>query len=203
MMPLLAALVCCSAFDVAMYDAYGRLTGKPVYETLGAEYLVHDLATYLRPAPGTDVCFSGKYPADFLTPRRDRLPVWHLVGGKDPIEPAELSGSEPQDGYPVLLEDWIAQDGLKCLKVKLRGNDAAWDYQRLAAVGRIAQAADVCWLSADFNCTVTDPAYVNAILDRLVRDEPRTYGMLLYVEQPFPYELEEASEVGTFSLDIS
>ena len=34
------------------------------------------------------------------------------------------------------------------------------------------------------------PAYVNAILDRLMKEHPRYYGMLLYVEQPFPYDLE-------------
>ena len=47
------------------------------------------------------------------------------------------------------------------------------------------------WLTADFNCTVTDPDYVNLILDRLRDSHPRIYGMLLYVEQPFPYELAE------------
>src|SRR5205085_9476212 len=31
----------------------------------------------------------------------------------------------------------------------------------------------------------------NTILDRLVDEHPRLYGMLLYVEQPFPYDLEE------------
>ncbi len=46
------------------------------------------------------------------------------------------------------------------------------------------------WLTADFNCTVRDPGYVVRILDDLTRDEPRIYGMLLYVEQPFPYDLE-------------
>jgi L-alanine-DL-glutamate epimerase-like enolase superfamily enzyme len=46
------------------------------------------------------------------------------------------------------------------------------------------------WLTADFNCTVTDPAYVTDILDRLLVEEPRIYGMLLYIEQPFPYDLE-------------
>jgi hypothetical protein len=49
----------------------------------------------------------------------------------------------------------------------------------------------VDWLTADFNCTVTDPSYVNNILDRLVLEHPRIYGMILYVEQPFPYDLEE------------
>ena len=46
------------------------------------------------------------------------------------------------------------------------------------------------WLTADFNCTVHDPGYVTDILDRLLVDHPRYYGMILYVEQPFPYELE-------------
>ena len=47
------------------------------------------------------------------------------------------------------------------------------------------------WLSADFNCTVREPAYVNEILDRLERDEPQIFDMILYVEQPFAYDLEE------------
>jgi L-alanine-DL-glutamate epimerase-like enolase superfamily enzyme len=101
-----------------------------------------------------------------------------------------LSGSEPQDGYPLLLADWIARDGLQCLKVKLRGTDAEWDYNRLLRVGEIALAGGVDWLTADFNCTVTDPGYVNRILDRLILEQPRLYGMILYVEQPFPYDLE-------------
>jgi hypothetical protein len=50
---------------------------------------------------------------------------------------------------------------------------------------------DVNWLTADFNCTVTDPSYVNDILDRLLVEYPRIYGMILYVEQPFPYDLEK------------
>src|SRR5207245_390790 len=112
-------------------------------------------------------------------------------GGVDVLEKSELKGNEPKDGYPVLLEDWIRKDGLKCLKVKLRGNDADWDFNRLMRVGSIALANEVIWLSADFNCTVSDPAYVNGILDRLRDEQPRLYGIILYVEQPFPYELEQ------------
>ena len=58
-------------------------------------------------------------------------------------------------------------------------------------MGSIAVKHGVDWLSADFNCTVTEPGYVNAILDRLRDAHPRIYGMILYVEQPFPYELEQ------------
>ena len=190
-MPWLAALVCCSPFDLAVHDAYGQLHGCPTYETYHAGFMNRDLGCYLRSSQQSGVSFQGKYPADFLTARRsDSLVAWHLVGGLDLLEAAELTGKEPDDGYPVLLEDWIRRDGLKCLKVKLRGNDAEWDWSRLVRVGSIGLENGVCWLSADFNCTVTDAQYVNVILDRLRDEQPRIYGMILYVEQPFPYDLE-------------
>ena len=157
-MPWLAALVCCSAFDLALHDAYGRLVNRPVYSTYNREFMNADLAHFLEPADGAKVSFHGKYPADFLTfPPAQRMPAWHLVGGKDLLDASELTGSEPRDGYPVLLPDWIERDGLTCLKVKLRGNDAAWDYDRLVKIGQIGLANGVVWLSTDFNCTVTDP----------------------------------------------
>jgi L-alanine-DL-glutamate epimerase-like enolase superfamily enzyme len=190
-MPWLAALVACSAFDLALHDAYGNLLGLPTFETYNAEFMNADLSSYLEPAEGSDVSFLGRYPDDYLVfPRPDSLPAWHLVGGKDPIEPEELTGLEPVDGHPVLLRDWIKADGLTCLKVKLRGDDPAWDFDRLSKVGEIAIEEGVEWLTADFNCTVTDPAYVVEVLDRIANEHPRAYEMLLYVEQPFPYELE-------------
>jgi L-alanine-DL-glutamate epimerase-like enolase superfamily enzyme len=191
-MPWLAALVCCSAFDIAVHDAYGKLLRRDVYETYGPEFMNRDLAAFLHSARNEKVSFSGLYPADFVVhPRPILLRAWHLVGGLDLIEEAELTGAEPKDGYPVLLGEWVERDGLKCLKVKLRGNDWEWDYERLVKVGCLAQSREVDWLSADFNCTVTDPAYVNTLLDRLRDEQPRVYGMILYVEQPFPYELRE------------
>lgn len=186
-LPWLAALVCCSVFDIALHDAYGQLVGHPTYQTYTSNFLNRDLAAYLTPAEP----FRGKFPVDFLVPQMPtRLLAWHLVGGLDPLDASELTGSEPNDGYPVLLADWIRRDGLKCLKIKLRGTDAAWDYKRLVRVGQIAIQHGVEKLTADFNCTVTDPQYVNDILDRLRAEQPRIYDMIVYVEQPFPYDLE-------------
>jgi L-alanine-DL-glutamate epimerase-like enolase superfamily enzyme len=191
-MPWLAALVCCSVFDLALHDAFGQLAGRPIYETYTPEFMNFDLARYLVPAKDADVNFFGRYPRDFLvTPAPASLPVWHLVGGLDPLEPAEVTGAPVNDGYPVLLRDWIAQDGLQCLKIKLRGNDRAWDFERIVEVGRVARDTQVHWLTVDFNCTVTDPDYVNSILDELRDAHPETYGAILYVEQPFPYDLEK------------
>ncbi len=190
-MPWLAALVACSAFDLALHDAYGNLHGLPTYETYNGRFMNADLSAYLEPAEDSKVSFKGLYPADFLVfPRLESLEAWHLVGGKDPVDSTELNGDEPEDGHPVLLRDWIRADGLRCLKVKLRGDDPTWDFDRLAHVGRIAIKEGVEWLTADFNCTVKDPAYVVEILDRLEAELPRAYEMLLYVEQPFPYDLE-------------
>lgn len=191
-LPHLAALVCCSVFDLALHDAYGQLHRVSTYSTYTAEFLNRDLAAFLEPAPGSLVSFSGRFPAEFLRPQRaDRLRAWHLVGGLDPLNEGDLVGDEPRDGYPILLADWIRRDGLTCLKVKLRGHDPDWDYQRLVRVGEIAAAHGVEWLTADFNCTVHEPSYVCEILDRLRDEEPGLYGRLLYVEQPFPYELAE------------
>ena len=191
-MPHLAALVCCSAFDIALHDAYGRLLERDVYSTYNAEFMNKDLAAFIQPAEGSNISFVGKYPEDFFcSPVPQSLPAWHLVGGKDLLDASELTGDEPDDGYPVLLPDWIKRDGLTCLKVKLRGNDSQWDYERLLKVGEIAIKENVQWLTSDFNCTVIEPAYVNNILDRLIDEYPGIYQMILYVEQPFPYDLEK------------
>ena len=190
-MPYLASLVAFSAFDIAIHDAFGNLHGVDVYETYGPEFMSRDLSGFLSADPGSGVDFRGLYPKDFFVSAiPHRLPVWHLVGGVDALEKPDLTGQEPDDGYPVLLADWIQRDGLRCLKVKLRGTDEAWDYERMVRVARIGFPLGVQWLSADFNCTVKEPSYVNAIMDRLLREEPEIYARTLYVEQPFPYDLE-------------
>ncbi|MCA9411786.1 MAG: mandelate racemase/muconate lactonizing enzyme family protein [Candidatus Omnitrophica bacterium] len=190
-LPHLAALVCCSLFDIALHDAYGNLHSVPIYSTYNAGFMNEDLSAFLEPATGSEVSFQGRHPSDFLVSKPpSSLPAWHLVGGMDPVTQGDLTGEEPEDGHPVILGDWIERDGLQCLKIKLRGNDFEWDFNRLVEVGEVSIRKEVDWLSADFNCTVTEPEYVNQILDRLRDEYPRIHGMLLYVEQPFPYDLE-------------
>ena len=184
--PHLAALVCFSAFDIALHDAYSKLHGKSPFETLSSEYMSKDLAHYLEADNGHS--FAEEFPSDYLVEAPAELPVWHLVGGLDPLDESELSGDEPKDSYPVTLKEWIRRDGLTCLKIKLKGNNAEWDYERIVKVGEMSE--QIQWLTTDFNCTVTDPNYVNAILDRLRDNKALIYGKLLYVEQPFPYDLK-------------
>lgn len=196
-MPYLAALVCCSAFDLALYDAYGILHGVKVFDCFNSRYMNRDLSAYYTPeyAP----VFAGYWPERFFVARGEtpaRLAACHLVGGKDLLDKAELTGDEPQDGYPVLLRDWIKRDGLFHLKIKLTGNQFDWDYERIVRVGRIGLEMGVTGFTTDFNCTVEDPDYVCRMLDKLNRREPELYRRILYVEQPFPYDLER------FQLDV-
>ncbi|MCC8189648.1 MAG: hypothetical protein LIP77_03285 [Planctomycetes bacterium] len=184
--PWLAALGCFSAFDIAVHDAYARLHRTAVYATYTSAFMNRDLAWYYG-----DDRFAGRYPSDFLVAAPPLfLPAWHLVGGGDPVTEDELTGREPDDGYPVLLREWMDRDGVFCLKVKLRGTDAGWDYHRLVKVGNIAAAGGAKWLCADFNCQAESLDYVSAILHRLAVDTPEVLAMLLYVEQPFQRDLD-------------
>lgn len=189
--PYLAALGVVSCVDIATHDAYGNLHKIDVYDTYSDQYMNRDLAHFLTEVDVPDMSFAGKFPADFLQASVPSvMPAWHLVGGLDALDESELTGNEPDDGYPVHLRQWMETDGLNCLKIKLRGNDSDWDYQRLVGVGKIAVEFKAEWLTADFNCTVTDPEYVNSILDKLKQEHPNYWDMISYVEQPFPHDLE-------------
>ena len=190
-MPWLAALVCNSLFELALHDAYGICHAVDSWETFCPPYMNHDLSWFYT-EPYRHL-FAGKYPSEYLLSRQEmpnELLAWHLVGAKDAIDEESFTGDVVEDGYPFYLREWIRHDGLRCLKVKLSGIDSAWDYERLTVVGAIALQEGIAWLTADFNCTVTDPAYVCDILDTLILEQPEVYAKLLYVEQPFPYDIE-------------
>lgn len=192
-LPTLAALVCASAFDIALHDAFGIANNIPTYSTYNNQWLPSDLAQFLTPAKdASQIQFAGRRPSDFFrsVPEK-RLLTWHLVGGLDALEAGDPGADSVQDGYPTILTDWIQRDGLKALKIKLRGNDSEWDFERLKRISQIGIALGVSNFTADFNCTVTDPQYVNDILDRVKAEVPALWSLLSYVEQPFPYELEE------------
>lgn len=187
-MPWLAALLCATPFDLALHDAYGKAQDLPSFSTYGPGFLGHDLAWFFGEAPGSP--FSGRYPEDFFqSPQADSLEAWHLVGAADRLEgPDEQALDEGE--YPDTLRQWIRRDGLRALKVKLLGDDEDEDLARLAAVGQIAIEEGVRRLGVDFNCTVSDPGFVLRILDRLAAEFPAIASMMLYVEQPFPPDLE-------------
>jgi len=61
-MPWLAALVCASAFDIALHDAFGVANALPVYETYNGRFLNRDLSAYIEPEEKSSVSFAGRFP---------------------------------------------------------------------------------------------------------------------------------------------
>lgn len=189
-MPALAALVCASPIDAAIHDAFGNANDISTYDGYGPECMSHDLSRYL----GTE--FRGRCIADRLRPSYvPRVPVFHLVGGLDKLRRSEVDDTDPQDGLPNSLDEWIERDGLFCLKVKLRGTDLPWDVDRIIEVVRIAheaqekQGTSELYFSADTNEQCKHPEYVIELLHQLRERDPRAFDELLYVEQPTERDL--------------
>lgn len=190
-MPILGALVCASPVDAALADAFGNANGISTYDGYGAEFMNYDLSQWCGPE------FIGKYPGDYLHPTfKPSLPIFHLVGGVDKLTRDEVTAEDPQDGLPVSLEEWIERDGIRCFKVKLRGNDNDWDVERTARIAEVVTATyerlgitDRFYLSTDSNEMNPDPESVVDYLHRLRERSPMAYEALLYLEQPTERDL--------------
>jgi len=189
-MPVLGVLVSTSPIDAALHDAFGRVNKISSYEGYGREYMEHDLSFYL----GEE--FRGRYISDYLrTEYSKELPIFHLVGALDKLTKDEVDASDPKDGLPVSLEEWIERDGVFCLKVKLSGINIDWDVERTKAVAEIAQETlkkkgrDKFFLSVDSNEMNVNPEATLEYLRKLKKSSPLAFNSLLYLEQPTERDL--------------
>jgi L-alanine-DL-glutamate epimerase-like enolase superfamily enzyme len=193
-MPRLAQLVAASPVEAAIHDAYGRTLGANSYNLLSAEFCNRDLGSYLTPE------FAGEY-LDRYTARqpKPRMPLYHLVGALDPLTDADIT-KRIGDGLPETLPEWIGTDGLTHLKIKLNGDNLAWDVDRVVAVERVAaeaQAARGCttWhYSLDFNEKCADVQYVLDFLNQVKERSPHAFQRAHYIEQPTHRELKAHPE---------
>ncbi len=183
-MPRLAQLVVASPLEAAIHDAYGKILDRSSYDVLGPEWVNTDLSTFL------DREFAGEYLDQYtLRSPKSRMPLYHLVGALDPLAAADLPG-RLEDGLPETLAEWIAAEGLTHLKIKLNGDDLAWDVQRVVSVERVAaevQTRRGCrqWFySADFNEKCGSVDYVLGFLAKVGELSARALGRLQYIEQP-------------------
>ena len=185
-MPKLAALVVASAFDAALHDAYGKAQGLNCYRTYGKEFLKPDLGHFLGPE------FAGERLDAYLLPTpRPSMPLYHLVGALDPLSNADVR-TPVGDGLPETLGDWIRRDGLTHLKIKLNGDDLAWDVTRVVRVNAVAEGvrAGGWFYSLDFNERCRDVEYLLEFLARLREQSPAAYERVQYVEQPTARDLK-------------
>ncbi|GIW96101.1 MAG: hypothetical protein KatS3mg110_4142 [Pirellulaceae bacterium] len=182
--PRLAQLVAASPVDAAIHDAYGKVHGTNSYLLLGSDYIRRDLSTFL------DERFRGEYLDRYtLADPKPRMPLYHLVGALDPLDDSDV-GEPIGDGLPETLAQWIAFNGLTHLKIKLAGDDLAWDVDRVVRVEQVAaeaQARRGCsqWVySLDFNERCESVDYVLEFLDQVRQRSPRAWERIQYIEQP-------------------
>ena len=103
----------------------GVLLGLPTYQTYNARFMQTPTSriTWTSAGRGVRRPFRGagqvsrRLPRHFCRP--ESLPAWHLVGGKDPLDESELTGSELNDrrDTPYCSATGSGRDGLTCLKV--------------------------------------------------------------------------------------
>lgn len=189
-MPALAKLVAASPFDAALHDAYGKLLGLNCYRTYGPEHLAHDLGHYL----GSE--FAGERLDRYVLPEpKPRMPLYHLVGALDPLTPSDVK-APIGDGVPEHLGEWIRRDGLTHLKIKLNGDDLAWDVARSVGVNAVAEevqrerGVSTWWYSLDFNERCQSVDYLLEFLRQLKEKAPSGYDRIQYVEQPTARDLK-------------
>jgi L-alanine-DL-glutamate epimerase-like enolase superfamily enzyme len=189
-MPKLMTLVAASPLDAALHDAYGKVHERNVYQCYGPDFANYDLAHYLTPE------FRGEHLDRYVLPEpKALLPLYHLVGALDPLTDADVS-KPISDGLPETLGEWIEADGLTHLKIKLAGDNIAWDVQRVVAVEAIAAKTnarlgrDRWFYSADFNEKCENVEYVLEFLARVGEQSPAALARIQYIEQPTARDLK-------------
>jgi L-alanine-DL-glutamate epimerase-like enolase superfamily enzyme len=189
-MPKLCTLLVASPFDAAMHDAFGKVHGRNVYATYGPDLLPGDLSRYLGPA------FRGaRIDRALLPAAQARIPLFHSVGGLDPLEQKDVE-KPLADGLPETLPEWIAFNGLVRIKIKLSGEDLKWDIARTLAIDRVAAVAQARrgvkdWsYCLDFNERCPNVEYVLECLRQIRAGSPEGFRRILYVEQPTARDLK-------------
>jgi L-alanine-DL-glutamate epimerase-like enolase superfamily enzyme len=187
--PVLCTLVTASAFDAALHDAFGKVHGLNCYSTYGPDFMTHDLGHYFGPE------FRGETLDRYIARKpQARLPLYHLVGALDPIEEADVR-QRIGDGLPETLPEWIRYNGLTHIKIKLNGDDLAWDVERVVRVDRAAAATQrqrgvTQWCySLDFNERCANVGYLLEFLRQVQAKTPDGFERVQYIEQPTARDL--------------
>ena len=187
--PKLCTLVTASPVDAALHDAFGKLHGRNSFTVCGKDFVRHDLSHYLNAE------FRGEYLDQYIQPKpTPRIRMYHSVGASDPLTAADVK-TPIHDGLPETLRDWIPYNGVTAIKIKLNGDDLAWDVERVAAIDRVTIEAQARlgvreWLySLDFNERCPNVQYLLDFVRQLKGKAPSAFGRVQYIEQPTARDL--------------
>jgi L-alanine-DL-glutamate epimerase-like enolase superfamily enzyme len=187
--PKLCTLVTASPIDAALHDGFGKLHGRNSFSVSGKEFVRHDLSHYLNAE------FRGEYLDRYIAHEAaKKIRMYHSAGASDPLTKAEIV-KPIGDGLPETLEDWIPYSGITAIKIKLNGNDLAWDVDRVASIHQVTKTAQAKrgfadWIySLDFNERCPNVQYLQDFDRRLNDKAPDAFQRVQYIEQPTARDL--------------
>ena len=115
----------------------------------------------------------------------DSLHIRHTVGLVDPILTTDIAADDRlHDGLPQSLEEYVAGQGIRYLKIKIGGDPAA-DFERLRQIAQLLDAIAIDYqITLDGNEQYRDAGDLALLLERVEQHLPNFYGRMLYIEQP-------------------
>ncbi|HVW84256.1 MAG TPA: enolase C-terminal domain-like protein [Bryobacteraceae bacterium] len=187
--PKLCTLVTASPVDAALHDAFGKLHERSSFAASGREFVRYDLSHYLNGD------FRGEYLDQYVAARpAPRIRMYHSAGASDPLTASDVR-KPVRDGLPETLEQWIPYNGVTAIKIKLNGNDLAWDVDRVVSIDRVATVCQAKrgvreWIySLDFNERCPNVQYLLEFDRRLKEKAPGAFDRVQYIEQPTARDL--------------
>ena len=188
--PKLCTLVTGSPFEAAFHDAFGKLHQRSSYEIYSADLLPADASKYLG-VEGRGMRLD-HYVNRVPSPT---MPIYHSVGALDPLTSADIK--QPiKDGLPETLPEWIRYNGINHIKIKLNGDDLAWDVDRVVSIDRVnaetqKQLHSVGYVYClDFNERARSVAYLMEFMRKLQEQTAEGFRRIQYIEQPTARDLQ-------------
>lgn len=168
-----------SMVERATIDAIGRVLGQ------GFDPLVRGSALGIdEPSVFTDLPH-GSVAAALPAQPRQQLTLRHTVGLADPLSAADLE-VPINDSFPETLEQYLRNDGVRFLKIKVSGDSDA-DLQRLTDIWQVAAAiGDPISTTLDGNEQYASTAEFASLMEA-IRAQPDLqdfYNSILFIEQP-------------------
>ncbi len=176
------AVPLCSSFALALFeraviDAVCRIEGLSFYGSLRQDRLgfraelIHDE-------------LQGFSFVDCLPEKPlDRIKIRHTIGSNDPLTADDVDEvDELNDGEPFTLEEYLAQDGITCLKIKICG-DRKRDLKRLDRIWSVVSHSKPT-ITLDGNEAYDDVTEFGELVEKLSRRSPKMFEQILFIEQP-------------------
>jgi hypothetical protein len=165
----------------AVIDGLGRALGKSLFQMVADNDLGIDLGALSPELSGLEL--RKMLPNSPL----QRVAARHTVGLADPITSADVGpGETVDDGLPETLEDYLAEDGLRYLKIKVSG-DLDQDLDWLGRIANLLYREDRRFgISLDGNEQYREIERFSALVAKLA-EEPALqplYRDTLFIEQP-------------------